>query len=340
MIPSTMLAMVLEAPGTPLQLREVPVPVPGDNQVLIRIIACGVCRTDLHIMDGDLRSPKLPLIPGHEIVGEIVASGRDAGHFKAGDLAGVPWLAFTCGQCRYCRKGQENLCENALFTGYTVNGGYAEYVTAHAQYCFRIPPVYAAPEGAPLLCAGLIGYRSWRMIDPMAQYIGLYGFGAAAHILTQIARYAHKQIYAFTRKDDIGGQEFSRQLGAIWAGSSDQQPPVKLDAAIIFAPDGRLVPAALLSLDKGGQLVCAGIHMSYIPSFPYQLLWEERSVRSVANLTREDGELFFDIAAKATIQTTIERFKLSQANEALERLRSGHIKGAAVLVPDAQYQML
>lgn len=333
-LPCTMQAMVLETPRSPLQLKELPLPVPSAGQVLIKVIACGVCRTDLHIVDGELAFPKLPLIPGHEIVGMVVTNGPHTSQFRTGDIVGVPWLGYTCGKCKYCRHEQENLCEQALFTGYTVNGGYAGYTIAYAHYCFHLPPVYASPAGAPLLCAGLIGYRSWRMISQHAQHIGMYGFGAAAHILTQIANYERKSIYAFTRKNDTPAQMFAIGLGAVWTGSSEEAPPVKLDAAIIFAPDGSLVPVALSHLDKGGQIICGGIHMSDIPSFPYHLLWEERSIRSVANLTRRDGEQLLKAAAEAKVTTTIQRYKLSQANDALDDLRKGLIKGAAVLIPD------
>ncbi|UPK72714.1 zinc-dependent alcohol dehydrogenase family protein [Chitinophaga filiformis] len=333
-LPGTMQAMVLETPRSPLQLQQLPLPVPAPGQVLIRVIACGVCRTDLHIIDGELPSPKLPLVPGHEIVGMVVRNGHGTDHFRPGDIVGVPWLGYTCGKCKYCLRGQENLCEQALFTGYTINGGYAEYTTACARYCFLLPPVYAGAAGAPLLCAGLIGYRSWQMVSQHAQHIGIYGFGAAAHILTQIAKHQHKSIYAFTRQHDTLAQMFAIELGAVWTGSSGEAPPVKLDAAIIFAPAGELIPTALPHLDKGGQIICGGIHMSDIPSFPYHLLWEERSIRSVANLTRKDGELLFKAAAEAKVTTTIQQYRLSEANDALEDLRKGLVKGAAVLIPD------
>ena len=333
-LPGAMQAMVLETPRSPLQLQQLPLPIPSPGQVLIKVIACGVCRTDLHIVDGELSSPKLPLIPGHEIVGMVVQNGAHTEQFRPGDIVGVPWLGYTCGKCKYCLHEQENLCEQALFTGYTINGGYAEYTTACARYCFPLPPAYASAAGAPLLCAGLIGYRSWQMISQHAQHIGMYGFGAAAHILTQIAKYKHKSIYAFTRRDDTPAQMFAIELGAVWTGCSDEAPPAKLDAAIIFAPVGSLIPTALSHLDKGGQIICGGIHMSDIPSFPYHLLWEERSIRSVANLTRKDGDLLLKVAAEAKVKTTIQQYKLSEANEALEDLRKGHIKGAAVLIPE------
>lgn len=331
-IPATMLAMILEAPGKPLVLKNLPMPVPAAEQVLIKVIACGVCRTDLHIVDGELQSPHLPLIPGHEIIGVVAAKGAAVQHLEAGDLVGVPWLAYTCGTCKYCLSGRENLCENALFTGYTVNGGYATFTTAWEQYCLPLPSMYASASGAPLLCAGLIGYRSYRMAPSDARHIGMYGFGAAAHILTQIAVYQGKEVYAFTRPGDQRAQEFALRLGAVWAGDSRQKPPVPLDAAIIFAPDGRLVPKALADVDRGGVVICGGIHMSAIPSFPYSLLWEERVVRSVANLTREDGRLLLQQAPLVPVKTTTQVFELHQANEALQMLRSGEVHGAAVLV--------
>ena len=333
-LPAMMQAMILERPATPLVLKTVPVPVPSTGQVQIKVIACGICRTDLHILDGELKHPKLPLIPGHEIVGEVVAVSSDVHFLKQGDIVGVPWLGYTCGTCKYCSRGQENLCEHALFTGYTVDGGYAEYAVAWEKYCFVLPAVYANAHGAPLLCAGLIGYRSWQMIDKKAQHIGIYGFGAAAHILTQIARFQQKSIYAFTRPGDMAAQQFAISEGAIWAGDSTEKPPVMLDAAIIFAPDGTLIPIALFHLDKGGTVVCGGIHMSNIPCFSYDLLWEERSVRSVANLTRADGDALLSISPQVPVKTNIEVFDLYEANEALEKLRKGEIRGAAVLVID------
>lgn len=330
--PTSMKAMVLEGPGAPLRLKEMPVPVPQQDQVLLKVLACGICRTDLHIVDHELPSPKLPLIPGHEIVAMVVGLGADAKVLKKGDLVGVPWLGYTCGKCKYCLRNQENLCENALFTGYTLDGGYAEYTVAFEKYCFPIAPEYANASGAPLLCAGLIGFRSYSMIPATAEHIGLYGFGAAAHILVQIAKYQHKKIYAFTREGDKTAQAFALNMGAVWAGSSADQAPVKLDAAILFAPAGALVPKALQDIDKGGAVICGGIHMSAIPSFPYALLWEERSLQSVANLTRQDGADFFAIAAQVHLHTQTETYALEEANEALAALRTGKFNGAAVLV--------
>lgn len=324
--------MIFTSVGQPLVNKIVPVPAPGEEQVLIKIIACGVCRTDLHIVDGELNKPKLPLIPGHEIVGTVIKTGAKITSLHEGDVVGVPWLGYTCGKCKYCLKGQENLCENAGFTGYTIDGGYAEYTVANGRYCFPMAEMYANAAGAPLLCAGLIGYRSYSMIDPAAKNIGIYGFGAAAHILIQVALYQHKNIYAFTRDGDIASQEFASRLGAAWAGDSSQPSPVKLDAAIIFAPVGSLIPKALQDVDKGGVVVSGGIHMSDIPSFPYSILWEERIVRSVANLTRKDGDEFLPLAPLVPIKTEVQTFPLHQANEALNNLRSGKITGAAVLV--------
>lgn len=331
-LPEVMNAMVLEAPQKALVLRSLPLPVPNAQQVLIKVIACGVCRTDLHIIDGELTHPKLPLIPGHEIVGVIAQTGSDVLSLKEGDIVGVPWLGYSCGTCKYCLKEQENLCENAGFTGYTIDGGYAEYTVANEKYCFPLSSIYGNASGAPLLCAGLIGYRSYGMIGKHAGNIGIYGFGAAAHILIQVANYQHKKIYAFTREGDTGAQQFALQLGAVWAGDSTQSAPEKLDAAIIFAPVGSLIPKALQDVDKGGLVVCGGIHMSDIPSFPYRFLWEERSIRSVANLTRKDGEDFLKIAPMVPVQTGIETYQLEHANEALNDLRNGNIHGAAVLV--------
>ncbi len=331
-IPDTMQAMVLEEPRRPLVYKTLPLSSPFPYQVLVKVIACGVCRTDLHITDGELPHPKHPLIPGHEIVGVIVKTGDKVTGLNEGDLIGIPWLGYTCGECRYCSRGQENLCENARFTGYTIEGGYAEYTIAHEQYCFPLASIYANASGAPLLCAGLIGYRSYRMINEAAEKIGIYGFGAAAHILIQVAIFQGKKIFAFTRKGDINAQQFAMKLGAVWAGDSSQIPPQKLDAAIIFAPVGNLVPKALQDIDKAGTVVCGGIHMSDIPSFPYRILWEERMIRSVANLTRKDGEEFLKIAPQIPVQTEIELFPLNRANEALENLRDGKIHGAAVLV--------
>lgn len=331
-VPDKMRAMVLEAPGEALRATEVPVPRPGPGQVLIKIHACGVCRTDLHIVDGELPSPKLPLIPGHEIVGTVVQTGEGVGSFREGERIGVPWLGYTCGQCRFCRKGQENLCDNARFTGYTIDGGYAEYTVADERYCFPLPEPYGNAEVAPLLCAGLIGYRSYRLAGESVERLGIYGFGAAAHIIAQIAVHQGKKVYAFTRTGDVNSQSFARRLGAVWAGDSTETPPEELDAAIIFAPVGSLVPAALRATTKGGVVVCGGIHMSDIPSFPYRLLWEERVVRSVANLMRRDGEELLEIAPRVPVKTEVRVFRLEQANEAIESVRKGAIDGAAVLV--------
>lgn len=329
-----MLAMVLERPGEPLRLMEVPIPEPGTGQIRVKVRACGVCRTDLHIVDGELPDPRLPLIPGHEIVGVVDKLGEGVDGFGVGDRVGIPWLGWTDGTCPYCRSGRENLCDNARFTGYTLNGGYAEYTVADHRYCFPIPADYPDAQAAPLLCAGLIGYRSYRMAED-ARKLGLYGFGASAHIIAQVAIYEGRAVYAFTRPGDISGQEFARSLGAVWAGGSDESPPEKLDAAIIFAPVGALVPRALRETVKGGKVVCAGIHMSDIPSFPYSILWEERSVRSVANLTRRDGEDLLAIAPKVPVRTTIQEYPLTRANEALSDLREGKMVGAAVLMVEA-----
>ncbi|PMB24696.1 alcohol dehydrogenase [Fischerella thermalis CCMEE 5319] len=328
-----MRAMLLEAPRQPLRLVNLPVPKPHPEQVLIRIHACAVCRTDLHIVDGELTHPKLPLIPGHQIVGIVEAVGERVEKFHVGDRVGVPWLGYTCDRCRYCVSGRENLCDYAEFTGYNLDGGYAEYTVADHRFCFTIPEGYPDLQAAPLLCGGLIGYRAYRMTGE-AEKLGFYGFGSAAHILIQLARYQGRQVLAFTRSGDTQGQEFARQLGAVWAGGSDELPPEPLDAAIIFAPIGKLVPAALRAVAKGGVVVCAGIHMSDIPAFPYEILWEERVLRSVANLTRQDGEEFLALAPKVPIQTEVNLFNLSEANEALDALRSGKIEGSAVLVVD------
>ncbi len=326
-----MRAMILDAPGQPLRVADLPVPTPNPEQVLIRVHACAVCRTDLHIVDGELTQPKLPLVPGHQIVGTVAATGSCVKQFKVGDRVGVPWLGHTCNHCRYCLGGRENLCDYAQFTGYQIDGGYAEYTVADAQFCFPIPESYPDLQAAPLLCAGLIGYRAYRMTGD-AQKLGFYGFGAAAHILVQLAKYQGRQVYAFTRPGDIEGQEFARQMGAVWAGSSEQPPPEQLDAAILFAPAGKLVPAALRAVVKGGVVVCAEIHMSDIPSFPYEILWSERVVRSVANLTRKDAEEFLAIAPQIPICTQVTPFSLTEANAALDALRNGKIEGAAVLV--------
>ena len=325
--------MILDSAGHPLRLDERAADgVPGAGQVAIRVRACGVCRTDLHIVDGELDRPKLPLIPGHEIVGTIEALGDGVTGLALGDRVGVPWLGWTCGACAYCRSGRENLCEAARFTGYQIDGGYAERAIADARFCFKLPPAYDDVAAAPLLCAGLIGYRALKLAGA-AERLGLYGFGAAAHIAVQVARHLGQKIYAFTKPGDTAGQDFARSLGAHWAGGSDETPPEKLDAALLFAPVGALVPAALAATAKGGTVVCAGIHMSDIPSFPYRLLWEERVVRSVANLTRRDGEEFLALAPQVPVRTTTVAFPLALANEALRRLRAGEIEGAAVLVP-------
>jgi propanol-preferring alcohol dehydrogenase len=331
-IPSQMQAMIFEAPGKSLSLKQVPIPQPSPDQLLIKVHACGVCRTDLHIVDGELAHPKLPLILGHEIVGTVAEVGERVRQFSIGDRVGVPWLGYTCAQCSFCRKGQENLCENALFTGYTLDGGYAEYTLADQRFCFNLPNGYDDAHAAPLLCAGLIGYRSYRMIGENVERLGIYGFGAAAHIIAQIAAFQGKKIFAFTRPGDITAQHFALQLGAAWAGDSTAMPPKPLDAAIIFAPIGSLIPAALRATIKGGTVVCGGIHSSDIPSFPYNLLWGERTIRSVANLTRQDGEELMTIAPKVPVKTEVQTFPLDQANEALNSLRQGTIYGAGVLV--------
>ena len=327
-----MKAMVLDRPGARLRLADVPVPEPGAGQILLKVKACAVCRTDLHVVDGELPEPKLPLVPGHEIVGEVAKTGRGVDWFQAGERVGIPWLGYTCARCRYCVAGQENLCDAARFTGYHIDGGYAEYAVADARYCFPIHGSYADHEAAPLLCAGLIGYRSLRMAGE-GECLGIYGFGAAAHIVTQVARHQGRQVYAFTRADDLAAQDFARELGAAWAGRSDERPPEELDAAIIFAPVGALIPAALQAVSKGGVVVAGGIHMSDIPSFPYRILWGERTVRSVANLTRRDAEEFLALAPKVPVRIEAELFPLADANEALERLRAGRLRGAAVLLP-------
>jgi propanol-preferring alcohol dehydrogenase len=334
-VPATMCAMVLEAPKKPLRAMDMPVPRPCSDEVLIRVRACGVCRTDLHIVDGELPEPKPLLIPGHEIVGTVVQKGEHVEGFSLGDRIGVPWLGATCGRCPFCERGQENLCDNAQFTGYTRDGGYAGYAVANQRYCFRLPGAYGDIEVAPLLCAGLIGYRSYRLAGDNIKRLGIYGFGAAAHIITQVAVYLGKFVYAFTRPGDTQAQEFARRLGAAWAGDSTELPPEKLDGAIIFAPVGSLVPSALNATTKGATVVCAGIHMTDIPSFAYRLLWEERVVRSVANLTRRDGEEFLAIAPQVPVRTEVRAFRLRQANEALECLRRGQIRGAAVLTMPA-----
>ena len=327
-----MRAMVLHRPGEPLRLEEVAERDPGPGQVAIRICACGVCRTDLHVVDGELPDPKLPIIPGHEIVGRVSALGAGVGELEIGQRVGVPWLGHTCGQCWYCRHGMENLCDAPGFTGYTIDGGYAEACVADAAYVFPLPEGPGDAELAPLLCAGLIGHRSLRMAGE-AERLGLYGFGAAAHIVAQVARHEGRRVFAFTRPGDRTAQGFARSLGCEWAGGSDEAPPEALDAAIIYAPVGALVPAALKAVRKGGTVVCAGIHMSDIPAFPYRILWGERVVRSVANLTRSDGEEFLALAPAAGVTTHVETFPLEAANEALARLGEGRLTGAAVLVP-------
>jgi alcohol dehydrogenase, propanol-preferring len=327
-----MRAMVLEKSGTPLVLRERPVPQPGPGDVLIEVSACGVCRTDLHVVDGELHNAKLPLVPGHEIVGHVVAAGEAVVGFAVDLRVGVPWLGFTCGACPYCRAGRENLCDRPLFTGYTRDGGYATHVIADARYCFALPNGMDDAGISPLLCAGLIGWRSYRMAGE-GNALGLYGFGAAAHILAQVAVSRGRRVYAFTRSGDHAAQEFARSLGVVWAGGSDERPPEPLDAAIIFAPVGALIPTALRAVKKGGTVVCGGIYMSDIPTFPYHILWEERQVISVANLTRQDARDFLELAPQAGVKTQVTRYPLAQANEALADLRDGRLQGAAVLVP-------
>jgi propanol-preferring alcohol dehydrogenase len=325
--------MILRTPGSLLQEVDLPAPVPSPDQVLIRVHACGVCRTDLHVLDGELPRPKLPIILGHEIVGVVVQKGERVEHIAVGDRVGVPWLGRTCERCAYCLSGRENLCDQARFTGYTLDGGYAEFAVASHQYCFPLPSTYSDADAAPLLCAGLIGYRSLVMAGD-AKRLGIYGFGAAAHIIAQVACHQGRQVYAFTRPGDEEGQQFALECGAIWAGDSTSAPPEELDAAILFAPIGALVPAALKAVAKGGTVVCAGIHMGDIPSFPYRLLWGERVIRSVANLTRKDGLDFLALAPRIPVRTEVESIPLSNANEALQRLRNGQIRGAAVLVSD------
>jgi len=333
-----MRALRLSTPGPvgtgPLELAEVSDPSPADDELVLSVVACAVCRTDLHVIDGELTGPKVPLVPGHEIVGTVTEKGEGAERFEIGDRVGVPWLGWTCGECSYCLWGRENLCDRARFTGYTLDGGYADYTVADQLFCFPIPDFYGDAEATPLLCAGLIGYRSLVKAGD-GKRIGIYGFGAAAHIVAQVARYQNREIYAFTRPGDKQAEKFALELGAVWAGGSNEQPPAQLDAAIIFAPVGALVPQALRAVGKGGIVVCGGIHMSDIPSFPYEILWEERSVCSVANLTRQDGEEFFALAPRIPVRTEVQTFPLAEANEALARLRSGKIQGAAVLLTDA-----
>jgi alcohol dehydrogenase, propanol-preferring len=327
-----MIAMVLRRPGTRLEREDRPCPAPDAEQLLLRVRACAVCRTDLHVVDGELPDPRLPLVPGHEIVGEVVALGTGVNNFAVGDRVGVPWLGWTCGTCRFCATAQENLCDQARFTGYQLNGGYAQYAVADARFCFPIPGGYPDVQAAPLLCAGLIGFRTLRFAMD-ARRIGIYGFGAAAHIVAQVAVWEGRRVFAFTKPADVEGQRFARDLGAEWAGGSDAAPPEELDAALIFAPVGSLVPAALRAVRKGGVVVCGGIHMSDIPSFPYELLWGERSVRSVANLTRRDAEEFLTLAPRVPVRTEVQIYSLREANRALDDLRNGKIRGAAVLVP-------
>ena len=329
-----MLAMTLSTPGQPLVMTELPMPEPGEHDIRVQVLACGVCRTDLHILDGDLPMRHPGIVPGHEVVGRVVATGNQATRFQVGDRVGIPWLGGTCGHCSYCRGGRENLCDTPVFTGYDRNGGFAEYAVADERFCFFLPDWYDSVHAAPLLCAGLIGYRAYRMSGVSGtQRLGLYGFGAAAHIICQIAAAQGQQVYAFVRPGDLQGQRFALQLGAYWVGTSDTLPNAELDAALIFAPVGSLVPAALRAVRKGGRVVCAGIHMSDIPSFEYALLWGERSICSVANLTREDGESFFATIKRYPVTTHVQPFALAQANEAIHALRTGVIDGAAVLVP-------
>jgi alcohol dehydrogenase, propanol-preferring len=331
-IPAQMQAMLLERAGTPLEQATLKVPEPGPGQILIKVAACGVCRTDLHIFDGELAQPKLPLVLGHEIVGHVAALGEGVAQFAPGDRVGVPWLGHTDGTCFYCRRGEENLCDDPRFTGYQIDGGYAQYTRADARFAFKLPEGYSDAEAAPLLCAGLIGYRSLKLAGDPSR-LGIYGFGAAAHIVAQVARAQGREVYAFTRAGDRQAQDFALGLGAVWAGSSEAMPPEPLDAAIIFAPVGALVPAALKAVRKGGVVVCGGIHMSDIPSFPYDILWEERVLRSVANLTRADAREFLALAPTIPIKTSVSPMPLSQANQALEALRKGELTGAAVLIP-------
>ncbi|MFW5870708.1 MAG: zinc-dependent alcohol dehydrogenase family protein [Candidatus Sumerlaeota bacterium] len=330
-----MRAMILEEQNQPLEMREIDRPEPKAGQIRLKVRACGICRTDLHVMDGDLEEPKLPLVMGHQIVGAVDTVGEDVKGFSEGDRVGVPWLGWSCGECRYCRSGQENLCDHARYTGYQIDGGFAEYTVADARFCFPIPESYPDLQAAPLLCAGLIGYRSLRKTDDAVK-LGFYGFGASAHILIQVANYEKREVFAFTRPGDEESQDFARELGAVWAGGSDRQPPEALDAAILFAPVGKLVPAALRAVRKGGIVVCAGIHMSDIPTFPYKILWEERQVRSVANLTRRDGEEFLKLAPKVPIETTVHEYALEHTNQALDDLREGKFTGSAVIVVDEE----
>lgn len=328
-----MRAMILRSTQSPLEATDIPLPSPGPGQLRLRVSVCGLCRTDLHVVDGDLTEPNLPIIPGHQIVGVVDMLGDGVTRFAPGMRVGVPWLGGTCGACRYCRSNQENLCDHARYTGYQIHGGFAEYTIADERFCFPIPEDYPDLQAAPLLCAGLIGYRSLRMAGDGSR-LGFYGFGAAAHILAQVATYQHRTVYAFTRRGDSEGQRFAREMGAVWAGASEEAPPEPLDAAIIFAPVGELVPLALKAVRKGGRVVCAGIHMSDIPSFPYSILWEERSIVSVANLTRRDGEEFLALAPRVPIRTEVHPYPLERANDALDDLRNGRFTGAAVIVVD------
>lgn len=329
-----MFAMLLHAPGQPLQEADLPKSKPAAGQILVRVAACAVCRTDLHVVDGELPEPKLPLVLGHEIIGRVVERGEGVDRFAIGERVGIPWLGWSCGECPYCRSNRENLCDRARFTGYTIDGGYADYTVADQGYCFSIPESYSDVQAAPLLCAGLIGYRCLAKAGN-AKRLGIYGFGAAAHIVAQVALYQERQIYAFTRPGDGETQQFARELGATWAGDSDQLPPQELDAALLFAPVGELIPQALKAVAKGGTVVCGGIHMSDIPSFPYRLLWGERKLCSVANLTRRDAQEFLALAPQVPIRTKVQTFPLAESNRALEQLRRGEIQGAAVLVTDA-----
>lgn len=326
-----MRAMVLDSPGSPLRETDIPAPSPGPGQVLVDVTVCGVCRTDLHVLDGDLKEPKLPIVPGHQIVGRVAGWGDGVDGFTLGQRVGIPWLGGSCGSCDHCHRGEENLCDASRYTGYQIDGGFAERCVADAGFCFPIPRGYPDLQAAPLLCAGLIGYRSLRMAGD-GKRLGFYGFGASVHILIQVARYEGREVYAFTREGDVEGQSFARELGAVWAGHSGQNPGVELDAAILFAPVGSLLPASLKVVRKGGTVVCAGIHMSDIPSFPYSLLWGERVVRSVANLTRRDGSEFLALAPKVPVRTTVHPYPLERANEALDDLRHGRFNGAAVVV--------
>jgi len=331
-VPNTMKAMVLEKPQHPLALKDVPVPSPGPGQVLIRVHACGICRTDLHILDGELPGPKLPLIPGHQIVGTVVKAGPKAGRFRMGERVGVPWLGSTDRTCRFCRRGQENLCDNPLFTGYTMDGGFAEYAVAFEDYSFRLPSAYGDADVAPLLCAGLIGYRTYRMAGEHKDRLGIYGFGSAAHIVAQVAVHEGHAVYAFTKPGDARAQDFARRLGAVWAGGSDVRPPDELDAALVFAPVGSLMVQALTATAKGGTVVSGGIHMSDIPSFPYSLLWEERIIRSVANMTRDDALDFLKVAPQVPVKVAVNRYSLEDIPRGLEDLRKGTLEGSAVAV--------